>query len=351
MSLDREKLRNLQWLIMQNVSACSILPLMRISDELKLFAMLAEIGLCSVEKFAESAGIDARYGREWIHAMCAAGYCSYDEEFENFHLSEEQKATFADEESPALMIGAYDLLTGNVHNIDKVMEAFKTGGGVNYDKFHPCIFKGTARFFKPSYKSNLIQKWMPKIPEAEKILIEGGSLCDVGCGKGLAITLLASEYTKAKFFGFDIHVPSIEEAKIEAQSAKLDDRLNYEVASANDYHGEYDIITFFDSLHDMGDPLSAASYAKSKLSSKGMVILIEPSASDEVSENMNTIGQMYYSFSTMGCIPVSKSQEVGLALGAQAGAKTLMEIMNEAGFRDCDVVTKNATNMIIVCKQ
>jgi hypothetical protein len=155
---------------------------MRIGDELNLFFTLAENGSCSIAVFSKTAGIDERYAREWLYAMCTKNYCSHDAEFENFHLSEEQKMVFSFEDSPALMIGAYDILAGNVHGIDKVREAFKTGDGVDYGNFYPCVFQGTARFFKPSYKSDLIQKWMPKIPLAEQIHKDGVRLCDVGRG-------------------------------------------------------------------------------------------------------------------------------------------------------------------------
>ena len=350
MAVDKDKLRKLQWSIMKHVSACSILPLMRIGDELNLFFHLAENGPCSLETFAQVADVDERYAQEWLYAMCAANYCCHDEEFENFHLSEEQKMVFAYEDSHSLMIGAYDILAGNVHGIDKVMDAFQTGKGVDYGNFHPCVFQGTARFFKPSYKSNLIQKWMPKIPQAEQLLLQGGKLCDVGCGKGLSTILLALEYETASFVGYDIHAPSIDEANKEAEKLGLADRLQYKVGNAEEYEGKYEVITFFDCLHDMGDPLGAARYARSKLNSNGWVILIEPTASDHVKDNMNPIGQMYYSFSTMGCVPTSKSQKIGLALGAQAGGKRLIELMTEAGYRDCNVVFKNSTNMVIACK-
>lgn len=349
--IDRSTLRALQWSIMENVSACSILPLMRIGDELGLFAALAEAGPCSSSDFADAAGIDERYAREWLYALCAAGYCSHDDAFETFHLSPEQQAVFADEESKALMIGAFDILVGNVHGIDDVMQAFKTGEGVNYGDFHPCVFTGTARFFKPSYKSNLLEKWMPQIPAATALLEAGGSLCDVGCGKGLSTQLLAGHYRSARFTGIDIHAPSIAEANEEAASLGLSDRLSYEVADAEGYEGAFDVITFFDCLHDMGDPLGAARHAHSQLREGGMAILIEPSAADHPSENMSVIGQMFYSFSTMGCVPTSKSQKVGLALGAQAGPKRLSEIMIEAGFSATEVVFKNASNMVIVCQR
>ena len=191
---------------------------------------------------------------------------------------------------------------------------------------------------------------MPKIPLADQILKDGGHLCDVGCGKGVSTLLMAHEYEAATFVGFDIHSPSIREANDEAQKCGLVDRLSYQVADAESYTGDYDIITFFDCLHDMGDPLGAARYAKSHLSPDGWAILIEPNADDNESNNMNTIGQMYYSFSTMGCVPTSKSQKLGQALGAQAGPKKLIEIMEQAGFNDCAVVFRNATNMVIACR-
>ena len=349
LTVDKSKLRALQWAIMENVSACAILPLMRIGDELGLFAALAKVGPCTIDTFAQAAGIDERYAKEWLYALCAAEYCSHDEDFETFHLSAEQQAVFADEDSKALMIGAFDILVGNVHGINAVAKAFKTGEGVNYGDFHPCVFQGTARFFKPSYKSNLLEKWMPKIPAATEKLEQGGRLCDVGCGKGLSTLLLAEHYPEASFVGIDIHAPSIYEANKEARRAGLSDRLCYDTADAESYVGRYDVITFFDCLHDMGDPLGAAKYARSRLHEGGLVILIEPSAADHPRENMSVIGQMYYAFSTMGCVPTSKSQKVGLALGAQAGPQRLSDIMREAGFRDTEVVFKNASNMVLVC--
>ena len=214
-------------------------------------------------------------------ALCAAGYCSHDDAFETFHLSAEQQAVFADEESKALMIGAFDILVGNVHGIEAITDAFKTGGGVDYGDFHPCVFQGTARFFKPSYKSNLLEKWLPKIPAATEKLENGGRLCDVGCGKGLSTLLMAEHYPKASFVGIDIHAPSIDEANEEAHLAGLSDRLCYDAADAESYGGEYDVITFFDCLHDMGDPLSAPPNTPAPACAKGgMVILIEPSAAD-----------------------------------------------------------------------
>lgn len=349
--LDRGRLRDMQMKIMENVAASALIPLMRIGDELGLFTVLADKGPMDIKSFAAAAEIDARYCEEWVLAMCAAGYCSHNEAIDEFYLSPEQKAVFAYEDSPALMIGAYDLLSGNIHSIEDVREAFKTGGGVDYGRAHPCIFQGTARFFKPSYATNLVTRWLPKVEGAEDVLNGGGSFADIGCGFGISTQMVAESYPNAKVFGFDIHEPSIEAAKRHAAEAGFEGRIDYQAADAKSYEGSYDILAFFDCLHDMGDPLGAARHAAQHLNDDGTVILIEPSASDERSDNMNTIGQMYYSFSTMGCVPTSKSQEVGLALGAQAGPKKLIGIMNEAGFSRHEIVFKNASNMVIACRK
>ena len=349
--LDSEKLKKLQWQIMQNVAASAIIPLMRIGDELGLFKVLADNGPCTDEEFSNLAKIDNRYGREWLLALCAAGYCSADEDVNKFHLSPEQQAVFAFEDSPALMIGAYDVLSANVHGIDSVREAFKTGEGVHYEKFHPCCFQGTARFFKPSYAANLLKKWLPKVSGVVEKLKDGGSYADIGCGFGVSTLMVAEEFPKAEVYGFDIHKPSIQKAQSIAKEACMEKRIQYTVADAKSYAGKFDVIAFFDCLHDMGDPEGAARYAFEHLNDGGVVILIEPTASDKPSENFHTIGQMYYSFSTMGCIPTSKSQEVGLALGAQAGPKKLEDILSKAGLADPKVVHRNASNMVIEARK
>jgi 2-polyprenyl-3-methyl-5-hydroxy-6-metoxy-1,4-benzoquinol methylase len=346
-NINVDSLKKLQWQIMQNVAAGAIIPLMRIGDELGLFKKLANGGPYTAKELSSATSIDQRYCQEWLHAMCAAGFCSHNTDLTSFHLNPEQKAVFAHEDSPALMIGAYDVLSGNIHNIEKVKQAFKTGEGVPYEESHPCIFQGTARFFRPSYSSNLIQKWLPKLSRATEILENGGRFADIGCGFGLSTLMIAEAFPDAKVFGFDLHEPSIKSAKKYAIDANLDNKITYGVSDAKSYSGEFDLLAFFDCLHDMGDPLGAAKYAYQHLSKDGFIILIEPTASDKPSENLNTIGQMYYSFSTMGCVPTSKSQEVGLALGAQAGPKKLMDILLEAGFKNTKVVYKNATNMVI----
>ena len=216
--IDIEKLKKLQFKVMQDVAAAAVVPLMRIGDQLGLFKQLSELGEVSSQKFAEEAQVDERYLREWLYAVSAAGFISYNKENKTFSLSPEQRAVFAHEEGPANMIGAYDVLTGAVHNEKDVLEAFKTGAGVPYEDACPICFQGTARFFKPSYQANLIKKWLPLIEGFEEKMKSGGSFADIGCGHGLSTLMIADAFPSGKVAGFDIHGPSIDQAKKESES-------------------------------------------------------------------------------------------------------------------------------------
>ena len=345
--MDTKALRALQWKVFENVAAAQLVPLMRIGDELKLFTTLANTGPCDNARFAEAASIDARYSLEWLSAMCAAGYASYDTEHGHFFLTEEQAAVFAHEDSTSLMIGAYDSLAACVMDEPKIREAFKTGKGVAWGEHHNCYFRGTARFFKPVYKSNLVQRWLPKIPALTEKLHAGGSFADVGCGHGVSTMLIAQHFPEAKVHGFDFHGPSIDEARRLAAEAGLSSRVHYETRTAKDYEGSFDVIAFFDCLHDMGDPVGAAEHACKRLKDDGMLVIIEPFANDKLEENFNVIGQMFYCASTMGCVPASLAQEVGLALGAQADPGPLTMVLQQAGFRNVETVATTATNMVL----
>ncbi|MCE2859807.1 MAG: methyltransferase domain-containing protein [Oxalobacteraceae bacterium] len=335
--MDTKALKALQWKVFQNVAAAQLVPLMRIGDELGLFTQLADLGPSDNARFAKAAGIHERYSLEWLCAMCAAGYASYDSDKGQFFLSEEQEAVFAREDSTSLMIGAYDSVASLVMDEPKVRAAFKTGEA--------------ARFFKPVYKSNLVSRWLPKIPALTEKLSAGGSFADVGCGHGVSTMLIAEHFPSAEVYGFDFHGPSIEEAKRLAADAGLGERIHYDTRSAKDYTGSFDVIAFFDCLHDMGDPIGAAEHACRQLKEGGLLVLIEPFANDKLEDNFNIVGQMFYTASTMGCVPASMAQEVGLALGAQAGPAKLGMVLQQAGFSTVETVATTATNMVLCARK
>jgi len=332
---------------MKDMAAGALIPMMRIGDELNLFKNLFKFGPCSSDYFSSKVKMDKRYIRELLLALSAGGYINYHKEKEEFFLSEEQFSVLGDEDSISLMIGGFEKLVGTIHNIDIIKNNFKNGKGTDWGNLHPCCLSGSARFFKPSYSIFLIKKWIPSLDDAEEILLNGGTFAEKGCGHGYSTALIAETYKNSKIVGIDPHEPSIIEAKKNIKHYK---NLDFQINSAKNFEGNFDIIAFFDCLHDMGDPLGAIKYAKTKLNRNGIIMLVEPTVDDLPKNNFNLIGQMYYSFSTIACIPASKSQEVGMALGAQAGPKKLFSILNEAGFEDTKVTYKTASNMVIQAK-
>ena len=341
-----EKVRELQSKVMRDIAAGAIIPIMMIGDDLDLFEKLYKLGPCSSENFSKRIDLDHRYIREWLLALSAAGYITYDIDTEFFSMSDEQYSVLGDENSSSLMIGGFENLVGAVHNYEIIKQNFKTGEGTEWGSLHPCCLSGSARFFKPAYSIFLLNKWLPSIKGAIETLKNGGSFADIGCGFGHSTTMIAEAFPESLVTGIDPHEQSIIEAQKIAKKKNLEN-LFYEISSAVSYTGEYDIISFFDCLHDMGDPLAAVSYAKTKLKAGGILMIIEPFANDEVSQNFNLIGQMYYSFSTIACIPASKSQDVGMALGAQAGLGKLTSILNQGGFSKVEMTYKTASNMVI----
>ena len=341
---DIEKTRKLQYKIMQDIASGALIPMMRIGDELGLFKKLHKFGPCTSDEFSNQIKMDKRYIREWLLALAAAKYVDYNTKNEEFSMSAEQFSILGDEDSISLMIGGFENLVGAIHNIDIIKDNFKNGTGTDWGNLHPCCLSGSARFFKPSYSIFLIKKWIPSLDGADEMLTKGVTFADIGCGHGYSSSLIAQKYANSKIVGIDPHEPSIAEA---TKNNKNLTNLEFRVNNAKNYDGKFDIIAFFDCLHDMGDPLGAIKHAKTKLNPNGIIMLVEPTANDLPENNFNLIGQLYYSFSTIACIPASKSQEVGMALGAQAGPQKLFSILNEAGFKDTKVTYKTASNMVI----
>ena len=333
MAINPEKLNEFLGKAIVDFGATFNAALIRIGDRLGLYKALAAGGPQTPAELAKKTGTAERYIREWLSAQAAGGYVTYDAPSGTFHLSEEQAFAMADENSPAFLPGAFQVALASVKAEDAIAERFKTGKGLGWHEHHPELFVGTERFFRPGYAANLVSAWIPALEGVDAKLKSGGRVADVGCGLGASTILMAKSYPKSEFVGFDYHDKSIESAKQRAKDAGVADRIRFEVAKAKDYPGkDYDFVTFFDCLHDMGDPAGAAAHVRSTLAKDGTWMIVEPFANDNPEDNFNPVGRAYYSASTLLCTPASLSQEVGLALGAQAGEKRIGAVVKEGGF-------------------
>jgi SAM-dependent methyltransferase len=298
-------------------------------------------------EIAKKAGLHERYVREWLSAQAASGYVDYQADKNTFSLSPEQAMAFAEEGSPAFFAGAFDIVQATYLDEPKVAEAFRTGKGVGWHDHSKCLFSGTERFFRPGYNANLVPNWIPALDGVEAKLKAGAKVADVGCGHGASTIVMAQAYPKSEFFGFDYHVPSIERAKVLAKEGGVGDRIKFAQASAKDFPAQnYDLVAFFDCLHDMGDPVGAGKHVKQTLAKDGTWMIVEPFAHDTLKDNLNPVGRVYYAASTFICTPASLSQEVALGLGAQAGERRLRQVATEAGFSRFRRATETPFNMI-----
>lgn len=349
--VDAGKLEQLQGKVINDVAGSLGLLMAYIGDKLDLYSALAEISPATSQDLADSTGMDERYLREWLSANAAAGYVNYDAAASQFSLSPEQAVIFAAEGHPACMQGFFQAVMSVYIDEPKLTEVFRSGKGLAWSDHSPCLFCGTERFFRPMYAMNLLDAWIPALDGVREKLEAGAKVADIGCGHGSSTIILAQAFPNSTFHGFDFHEPSIEHARERARAAGVAHNTIFEVVTAKAFPGKnYDLVTIFDALHDMGDPVSAARHIAESLSETGTLMLVEPFAGDSLEENMHPLGQIYYSFSTMVCIPASKSQEVGLGLGAQAGQKKLTEVLNAAGFSQVRRAATTPTNLVLEAK-
>jgi 2-polyprenyl-3-methyl-5-hydroxy-6-metoxy-1,4-benzoquinol methylase len=345
MAIDPDKLNEFVGKALADLGATVSAALVAIGDKLGLYKAMKDGPVTSAE-LAQKTGTNERYVREWLAGQAAAGYVSHDANAGRFFLTDEQAECLTNEQSPACVLGGFQGMLAAVRTAPKVMEGFRTGRGVGWHEHEPDLFQGTERFFRPGYNANLVGSWIPALEGVQKKLEAGASVADVGCGHGASTIILAKAFPKSKFRGFDYHKPSIEAATSRAKEAGVADRASFEVASAKDYPGSYDLVAFFDCLHDMGDPVGAAAHVRQTLKSDGTWMLVEPFANDKLEENLNPIGRLFYSVSTLVCCPASLSQEVGAALGAQAGEARMRMVMEQAGFTRFRRATQTPFNLI-----
>jgi SAM-dependent methyltransferase len=318
-----------------------------LGDRLGLYKAMADGAPVTSSELAKKTGLHERYVREWLSGQAASGYIDYDSERNAFSLSPEQAMAFAEEGSPAFFAGAFDVVQATYLDEPKVAEAFRTGKGVGWHEHSKCLFSGTERFFRPGYNANLVPNWIPSLEGIEEKLKAGAKVADVGCGHGASTIVMAQAYPNSQFFGFDYHAPSIERAKVAAKEAGVGDRITFAQASAKDFPAKgYDLVAFFDCLHDMGDPVGAGRHVKETLAKDGAWMIVEPFAHDNLKDNLNPVGRVYYGASTFICTPASLSQEVALGLGAQAGERRLHQVATEAGFTRFRRATETPFNMI-----
>lgn len=304
-----------------------------IGDKLGLYRSLAADGPATSGELATRTRTNERCVREWLAAQAAAGYLHFDPASARYTLPEAHVAPLTDESSPACVLGGFQGMTAAMRAAAKVVDAFRTGTGVGWHEHDPELFLGTERFFRPGYAAHLVSSWLPALDGVTAKLARGASVADVGCGHGASTLIMAGAFPASTFVGFDYHPPSIEAARDRARGSDVGSRVRFEVAAAKSYPGTgYDLVTFFDCLHDMGDPVGAARHVRSSLAPGGTWMLVEPFAHDRVEDNLNPLGRLFYSVSTLVCTQASLSQEVGLALGAQAGEARLRAVLEEAGF-------------------
>jgi len=346
-TLNEEKFNELLGKVMGDVGGAIGLFMAYIGDQTGVYKVLEDMGPCTHEELAQKSGIDARYLREWLSSNAAAGYIDYKAENDTFSLSPEQAAIFAHEGEPTCMQGFFQSVVSQIEAHETAVDVFKTGRGRAWGEHSASCFCGTDRFFRPGYAANLIQSWIPALDGVEDKLKAGAKIADIGCGYGSSTILLAQTYPNSMVHGYDFHAPSIEQARVKAKEAGLSN-IEFHVDSAKDFPGnDFDFACIFDALHDMGDPVGAATHIKNSLKPGGSFMVVEPLAGDNLKDNLNLLGSIFYGFSTTICVPTSKSQEVGLALGAQAGEKKISDVLYQAGFSKVHRATETPTNMVL----
>ena len=348
MDVDPDRLNSFMGKMIGDFGTAMNASLILIGDKLGLYRTLAAKGPMNSTELARATGTSERYIREWLAAQAASGYVEYDAVSEKFSMRPEQALALADEDSPFFLGAMGSLVAATFVDEPQVSEAFKTGKGVGWNRRSECLFCGTARLFRAGYKHHLVQEWLPALDGVVEKLERGAKVADVGCGHGVSTRLMAEAFPKSRFYGFDYHPGSIETARRAAREAGLSERVSFEVQSAKTFPAQgYDLVCFFDCLHDMGDPVGAIGHVRETMAADGTCMLVEPFANDRLEDNLNPFGRVYYAASTVICTPASLDQEVGMALGAQAGEARLRDVARQGGLTRFRRATETPFNLIL----
>ncbi|MFC5822411.1 class I SAM-dependent methyltransferase [Nonomuraea insulae] len=346
MAIDQDKLMDFLHLFVSDLGATIAAGNVLVGDRLGFYRALADKPLLPHE-LAERTGTFPRYVEEWLNGQAAGGYVCYDPDNGSYWLTEEQAFALTNPDGPMFLPGGFEMAIGALRAGPRVEEAFRTGEGIGWHEHDAEVFSGCERFFRPGYAANLISTWLPALDGVEAKLRAGARVADVGCGHGASTVLMARAYPKATFAGSDYHEGSVEKARSGAIRAGVADRVSFGVASAQGFPGgPYDLVTSFDCVHDMGDPLAAARHVLGSLTPDGTWMVVEPNAGESVSDNLNPVGRAFYSFSTFLCLPSALSQPGGYALGAQAGEGRIRTVAMEAGFTRFRRVAENPFNIV-----
>ena len=347
MQIDENRLNEFLGKAVGDLGAAMSTAMVVIGDKLGLYKAMAAMGPVTAAELAKRTETSERYVREWLNNQAAGGYVTYDAQARRYTLPPEQAFCLADETSPAFLPGGFELVAAALKSEPRIADNFRTGKGMAWGEHDAGLFRGTERFFRPNYAGNLVSSWIPALDGVEEKLRRGARVADVGCGLGASTILLAQAFPRSTFAGFDYHAPSIEEARKRASSAGVADRVTFEVASSTDYPGEYDLVGYFDCLHDMADPVGAARHVRETLKDDGTWMIVEPFANDTPEQNHNPVGRVFYGASTLLCVPCSLAGN-GPAVGAQAGEARLREIVVDGGgFRRFRRATQTPFNLVL----
>ncbi len=346
-SLDTDEVQAFIGRFIADLGTAMHMPTVILGDRLGLYRAMADGAPVTPAALAERTNTDERYLEEWLAGQAAAGYVDYDPDDGTFTLPAEHAVSLVEDGGPVFIPGAFQIATAVAKDEPVITEAFRSGSGVGWHAHHPDLFSGTERFFRPGYAAHLVAEWLPALEGVEAKLGGGALVADIGCGHGASTVIMAQRYPASTFAGFDYHSASIAAARMSASDAGVADRTNFRTSSAQDYPGRgYDLVTSFDCVHDMGDPVGAARHVLESLAPDGTWMIVEPYAGDRLEDNLTPVGKVFYNASTLICTPASRDQDVGLALGAQAGEERLRRVVTEGGFTRFRRVAETPINIV-----